>query len=291
MDKIHSLGASPPTFHKGSATRILTLAGLLLILHSIALKYLQADFAESNFQSNLVRIQSYLFGPHHDVVLAGSSISGRLLPRYFAAHGVLVANLGLDGSGVRVAMDIIRQRPDLPSTILLEIYSLLREPDTNDRILQEAMRSPSFLLSRYLPVMRAAARPSALLYSKLKKYSDQLKVTSSFAPALVKTLVQTEPTNRMLSVEDEAIEADKADWLAQIAFQFPKTYLLRIPTGPFSTPRKPDFIDHLAHKTNIPVIDLTLTSIPFTYTDGRHLDAVSAEAACAVITDQLRSHP
>jgi hypothetical protein len=127
-----------------------------------------AELAESNFQANLIRLQTFLFGPPPRAIIVGSSFSGRLLPSYFEGTELApLANVGLDGSGPLFGLDLVRTRP--PAIILVEANTLLRPPNENDAALDAALRSLQFRLSRYLPLLQAQWRPSSMLYDWFKQ--------------------------------------------------------------------------------------------------------------------------
>src|SRR6266496_1401013 len=96
------------------ALRILGLSaafGVILVIFGSVTPW-RAELAETNFQANLIRVQAFLFDPLPRAVLVGSSISGRLLPSYFAQTSLApFANLGLDGSGPSLGLDFVLQRP------------------------------------------------------------------------------------------------------------------------------------------------------------------------------------
>jgi len=153
---------------------ILALAAILLAAYSLLLHWtgLRAELAESNLQANLIRVSNYLYEKPTSIALVGSSVAGRLLPKYFQESELEVQNLGLDGSCPLFAFEIIRQRSALPRYILVDTYSLFQPLSTNDETLREAVDSPSFFASKRLVAMRSSSRPSSILYSRLKQLKD-----------------------------------------------------------------------------------------------------------------------
>lgn len=132
----------------------------------------RADLAESNLQANLIRITRYLNAESPDIVLVGSSISGRLLPEYFDLSGRQVLNLGLDGSGPLFAFEVLSQAPQPPGLVLLECDSLFRPLSPNDEILRESMESTTANLSEYIALFRPEVRPITVAYARLKSWRD-----------------------------------------------------------------------------------------------------------------------
>ncbi len=281
--------ASQPTGK--NAVSILLLAVLLCVGYAMlcALLHWRADFAESNFQSNLLRTQRYLFGPKPDAVLAGSSITGRLLPKYFTASGWQVANLGLDGSGSSLGVEIIRRRPDPPPLVFVEVNSLLRKPNRNDAILSDAINDPSFALAKAVAICRAEQRPSALLYNVFKTYNDRRLSehagSSTRQPLSAVTITAPEKPLGALPDSLAAIETN----LKALQSAGAHTVFLRVPAGgPPPAQRQADLADEFVAKMGARQIEaLTLADgESMIFTDGLHLASKSAATVSQTIVKQ-----
>lgn len=219
-------------------------------------------------------------------MLAGSSVSGRLLPRYFREHEIKLANLGLDGSGTAFALDVIGRRADPPRMVLLETYSLFAAPTPNDEVLRQAIEDPSFRFSRFITPMRAESRPSSFLYSIMKRRSDR-------AASLRSATAVTPSTTPLVSAADDDVAlpdnfSSSRDRLR--SFQSPgcSLFLLRLPTGQNPSPRPRDAADLLSEETGIPLIDATAAGIVPSYTDGLHLTSKAAAEVSAFIATRLK---
>ncbi len=83
----------------------------------------KAEFAEVIFQSNLIRLQAWEFEAPRSNLIVGSSISGRLLPGYFAGTPLAsMDDLGLDGSGPEFGLRMALARSNPPSRIFVEVH-------------------------------------------------------------------------------------------------------------------------------------------------------------------------
>jgi len=133
----------------------------------------RAQLAETNFQSNMIRLADYRHGPRPHAVLIGTSLSGRLLPGYFREAGMEVANLGLDGAMVVTGMEIALSRPDPALVWLVETRTLGQEAGANDAQLLAALDDFSFWLGARFPALQASARPSSILYTRMKAAKDR----------------------------------------------------------------------------------------------------------------------
>jgi hypothetical protein len=84
-----------------------------------------------------------------------------------------VANLGLDGAMAVTGMEIALRRPDPAPLWLVETRTLGREPGANDAQLLAALDDFSFRLGGRIRALRASARPSSMLYTRLKLDRDR----------------------------------------------------------------------------------------------------------------------
>src|SRR5262245_21048939 len=148
---------------------ILGLTVLLLIVWSGLLRLLpsRATLAESNFQANLIRLQRSLSSTSKPpAALIGSSITGRILPEYFEGTPLAGSvNLGLDGSGPALALEMVDRMKAPPSLLLIEANLLPVPPSANDTELRKTVDGWWFKLASRVDVLRAESRPSSLLYS------------------------------------------------------------------------------------------------------------------------------
>jgi hypothetical protein len=286
---------------------IICLSALLVAGYAIFARVApwRAKLAETNFQANLIRLQAFLFDPQPRAVLVGSSISGRLLPDYFDKTQLApMANLGLDGSSALFGLDLTLTRP--PQVVIVEVNTLLKQPDANDQLLAATIHSPSFRLSGYLPILRAQSRPSSMLYSWLKlRRNNPAAISPDVPPAAPPTsafslqpsaLPHSAPT--IPSPSSEASYAATRDRLrAQI--QALRTrgchiVLVRLPAGHQSASDNQathDFCDNLAQEFNLRQLDLgaelSSRGRPISYTDGMHLTPSSAREASRLLAELL----
>jgi hypothetical protein len=249
-----------------------------------------AQLAETNYQSNLIRLQAFLFDQEPRSVLVGSSLSGRLLPGYFQGTELApLANLGLDGSNPRFGLEIVAQRP--PRLVLIEENMLLRALDANDQLLEQATRSRLFRLSRSLPFLRARARPSSMLYSWLK-----LRSREQSAPAMQSAAPEkpgAAPETALVSLDVPGHETTHAKLRSQIQALIKRgcrIVLVRLPSGRKRTvENEPAFAlgEQLAKEMHLLEVDLdaecSSRGDTLRYTDGQHLAPASARTASRLL--------
>lgn len=161
---------------------LVLLAGWRLLLATTAWR---ADFAENNYQQNLLRIeglqQRIAGGNPPGTVLAGTSITGRLLPAFFDGTPLAgAANLGLDGMSPAFALELLTREKSVPKRVFLETYVLHKSAATNEQLVRDSLASPAGWLAAKDPLFRTETRPSTLLYSRLKRGRES---TASGKPA------------------------------------------------------------------------------------------------------------
>lgn len=243
----------------------------------------RSDWAENNFQANLIRLQAWQLDPHPSTVLIGSSIGGRLLPGYFQNTSLgAVANLGLDGSGPEAGLRLLLLSSNPPPLILIEGHRLAKNWGTNDDLLLEAIRSPQFMASRWVTGLRADVRPSSLLFSFLKRHSGGGSATVPSTNASLHVAVET---------PDPGWEERLRHLVDQLRRRGSEVRLCRLPVGrenPTSD-STPDFIADLAEAWGTPYLDVDREckrqGLVLTYTDGLHLTPDSARKAAIVLAE------
>ncbi len=278
-----------------------TLAILLLTAGLAALsvgllhtRFWRAELAETNFQSNLIRLQSFFFGAQPKAVLVGSSFSGRLLPSYFEGTQIApLANLGLDGSSALMGLEFCAERP--PGLVLVEANTMLVGYNKNEHSLTETVRSFGFRLSKYVPVLRARGRPSSVLYSWMKARGPRAQgLTRQFAEASQEEQNQqagkqssNEPSAAALAETKNAVRRR----IAEVQRLGCKIVLVRLPCGGRFPKTHPTmvFADELAREFKLPQIDLeqecSSRGCHLAYTDGLHLAPLSAREASKVLAE------
>ena len=243
--------------------------------------------AESNFHANRLRLEAWFLDPMPSNVLAGSSISGRLLPGYFAGTALEgIANLGLDGSGPLTALDCVLMRitngGPAPRRVFLEIHRLDRTNDANDRLLLESAQGFSMRLAGVLPASRAASRPSTVAYAWLKDRQPGGAISAG----------------RPLG--DDRTVIGEPDWLRQTRDRVDRlrawgveVVLLRLPVGRENPvdPQASNFADEVARRLGIALLDLnrrtTLAGTALNYSDGLHLTADSARTVARILAQSV----
>ncbi len=177
--------SSPPAVSSGPpggfarsrvARRILGLAVLLGVGWVAFLHWLpwRGEYAENNYQQNLLRIENLERAIRSEnppeSVLAGTSISGRILPSFFNGTTLAgTANLGLDGTSPVFSLELLRRLPRLPRRVFLETHALHQAPADNERVIQESLASPAGRWVAAGWMFSTAERPSTVLYTTVKK--------------------------------------------------------------------------------------------------------------------------
>ncbi|MCW5557047.1 MAG: hypothetical protein KIT22_04315 [Verrucomicrobiae bacterium] len=271
--------------------RIALLAALLCGGWWIALKFLpKPALAETNYEANRLREERWLLGPKAPAALVGTSISGRLLPDYFEGTPLAgLANLGLDGASPHTGLRLAAMRPDAVPLVLLEVQKLSMLPGPNDRQLLDLASGVGLRVSEWLPLTRAEARPSTVLYAWLKERREG--GGSGADPATPRSETST-----------NAAAEPPLDWRPRIRAAIDavqqsgaRVILVRLPAGRANPadPELPNEADATAREFGLPLVDLLRLSrkegLSMTYTDGLHLTPPSARAVSQLLVRALQA--
>ena len=152
--------------HFLKSTREFGVVVILLALHviCISLPGREAKLASSNLMTNLSRLEALPKVTSRTVVLAGSSITGRLLEEYFSPTGPPVHNLGLDGCGSLEAMQTLLTARQLPAVILVELNTFKPGFEKTFKQVMEAHSPRREQASQFFPFLRSRERPLDILY-------------------------------------------------------------------------------------------------------------------------------
>lgn len=255
-----------------------------------------AELAETNFEANLIRLQTFLFQRPPHAVLVGSSITGRLLPSYFTGTSLApTANLGLDGSGTLFGLELVRTNP-VP-VVILEENTFLRTPNSNEQALARTLAGFDFRLSKYLPLLRAQSRPSSMLYTWIKLRNRG----GNRAAAEPASAAGPAPTPLPSPSEDAAFQTvhnQLRDGIKQLLEHGCRVVVLRLPSGQQLTSagdRAAALGETLAREFNLLRVDLGQECAnrgeSVTFTDGVHLSSGSARQASRLLAEVLARRP
>jgi hypothetical protein len=144
------------------------VALILLGLHMVFISWpgRHATFGSSNLMTNLARMDDRENVTADSLVLAGSSMSGKLLGEYFEKFPAV--NMGLDGCGSMEAAAALVDAGKFPQTVSLEVNTLR---PTYAEVFQQVLQAQSPLrqsLTRWLPFLAAKERPVDVAYDFLR---------------------------------------------------------------------------------------------------------------------------
>lgn len=271
------------------------LSGLILsvtlcfCVQGLALKQVggRPGKSESNFFSSLGRIQAGIrMEPR--VMLLGSSITGRLPDESGGFDGV--ANLGCDGGS---AADVLRaiDRGTLPGAPLLivEGNTLYRAVGASASEVGEAIDGLWFSVGRRIPVLSAAARPSAFAYSALLERRLGQPSTTRNAVLPVKGTPGVPVVYAPLGREAEALVAELSEVISRLQNRGMRVEVVVLPPG--AAPGSPNLQvpQVLAGRSGVRFWDLNkgLPEGAVKLTDGVHMDRASATATLRTLMRQL----
>jgi hypothetical protein len=273
---------------------ILAVAAVFCAAWSLALRALpRPALAETNYEANRLRIENWLLGPPAPAVVVGTSLSGRLLPGYFDDTPLAgMANLGLDGACPETGLKLALMRQPTPKLVLLEVQYLSKPPARNDQQLLELATGVGLQVSKYLPLTRADARPSTVLYGWLK---ERQRDDSSHRGEPVATRPERGSAAPTEMVEDPDWRQRIEPLIRRLEDADSRVMLLRLPAGRRnpSNPEAANEADTIAAELGVPLLDLLRIGrqrgLEITYSDGLHLTPSSARAVSRLLAEQLNT--
>ncbi len=248
---------------------------------------IQPKTAESNYVANQMRLQAMEYGPNEiNIAVTGSSLTARLDAQELTDEGVSL-NLGLDGSNAIFSANELIDSGKIPNVLIIELNTIYRETDKNDRVLAEGMQSGTHKLAKYFTLVRAQSRPVTIIYSKSKSFKDSKLNTSLEAI----DYLNIKPQNSYIAkgnngnhepcpeLENLIIKAQEKDI---------RVVLLIIPDGINKPFKYGSLVEEMISKHEVEILDMkTPFSDKMTYTDGLHLSEPSAQFITEVIANAL----
>jgi len=244
--------------------------------------------SESNYFSSVARVQTETQGSPR-VMLLGSSITGRLGDRAEKIAGV--ANLGCDGGSAMVTLRAIDEGllPTAP-VMIIEANTLAYELEHRGKDIGKAIHSDWFKVGLKTPNLSATARPTAFAYSWLiaRKADGGVASGDEVLPITSKPGVLDPATSPALDEKSTALVEEMAGILKRLENKGSKIFIVMLPGVPKDFPRK-EIAVALACKSGVPWWDLTegLPANAVGFTDGLHLDALSAQKVMNTLRAQL----
>jgi hypothetical protein len=267
---------------------ILAIGAGLSLCWMAALRFLpRPALAETNYEANRLRIEGWLLDPPAPSVLVGTSIAGRLLTGYFADTPLAdAANLGLDGASPATGLRLALMRGTPPGILFLDVHLLDMPPEANDRQLLGLATGAGLRVGRLLPLSRARARPSTVLYGWLKERQGTRAgdgVGGEAAPP---------PSPRSVKADAEGKEAQYSEvvkLLRELRDKGTRIVLIRLPAGWMNLHEREtlDRAERISRELGSPLVDLLKLSresgLGIAYTDGLHLTPRSARAVARLL--------
>ena len=269
----------------------------LLALHVLcfSLPGRKAKLASSNLMTNLARLESlHQLGPQ-TTVLAGSSITGRLLEEYFSPQ-LPIANLGLDGCGSLEAMQALLAQPQRPAVVMIELNTFKPGLEKAYEQVRTAFQPRRAQAAQFLPFLRIDQRPADLLYDFTRsfKQSDGQGGQIAWNDAIRITAPIWKPQTRTAAeqaAEAAYLEAARAV-ITRLHAEGCRMLFVLVPDALFTDPwhdRNFERALDIAAPLGLPIFDLRrATGVEsLSWTDQIHLTPAAARTVAAFLETEL----
>lgn len=135
------------------------------------------DYGQNQPDTNLLRVEDYLFKPDRDTVLAGSSLTFLLSP---SRLGDGIANIAMSGDSPATDLALLALSGAAPKLVLVEINQLWLSVNMN--VVESELRFPNRQLHKGLRAFRAGYDPANLFGRALQALTKKSN-TESVPPA------------------------------------------------------------------------------------------------------------
>lgn len=276
------------------------IALCLLLLHVtfISRPGRHAVLASSNLMTNLIRMEARPQISPDALVLAGSSITGRILEDFFPPSAGPAVNLGLDGCGSLEAAAAVVASGKFPQTLLLEANTVGPVYAENFKTVLASLSPARQGAQQWFPFLAAKERPVDLVYNVLR---GRKQAAESITGSLMWNASAILP---VLPAEEEAAMADKAtkDYFtaARHTLSELRAHGVRMAFVVYPADREPQSTDRhapailcsrtLAREFGLPVFDVRKCDgqEKLTFTDYVHLSPAGAQMVATLLEMEVR---
>ena len=117
----------------------------------------KVENGQNQQDTNLLRLEDYLFKPDRDTVLAGSSLTFVLSPQLLGGN---IANIAMSGESPATDIALVAQSGTAPKLVMVEINQLWL--GVNAALIGSELRFPNWQLRKNLRAFRAGYDPANL---------------------------------------------------------------------------------------------------------------------------------
>ena len=144
---------------KRSVIIALVLIGIYAILFNMVLKVRYDQITQSQWQSNLVSAQNYLYGTvQSQKVIIGSSLAARLVADSLDATYL---NLSIGGMSIFDGLELVKAKETKPKIMFIESNYFMNPG--NDEFHKTIFDPVGFRVKKYIPMFRDNIKPVALI--------------------------------------------------------------------------------------------------------------------------------
>ena len=249
--------------------------------------------ATSNLTTNLIRLEASKRETPVDLIIAGSSITGRLLEENFSTPSK-VMNLGLDGCGSLQALEVILKSDRHPSVVLLEVNTLKPGHEKNFELVTKARSERRERAGRSLSFLKSAERPVDLTYEFIRNLKQPAATAGAQLTWQDAMLVQTAPLPPLEDAVNRKFEASLRASLAEFRKREPQcklAFILIPDSAPDNPWHQPELTRAVAagQEFGVPVFDLRFAAGTETlsWSDGVHLTVPAAKVVSKFVEETI----
>ena len=251
-----------------------------------------ARFAESNLVSNQIRLQEINDESQPQGVLIGPSMIARLSAEKASTGEISIIQMGLDGGHGRLGLNLLEELGKQPEIVIIEGNSLAMAATGNEDFLLGQISEPVFKIAAVLPSVRAAQRPSAVVYSRLKEWKDGRNGTITELSKEPLPLGLVSPVASELSQVEHKRMEELISRVEGLGISWDRVLIVMLPNGAHKNLSDYGIASELQKRTGVRILDLKghAKEGEYRFTDGLHLDLASGNRVSERVRHVLQNH-
>lgn len=167
-------------FNFNKITKIVLIFVILFVVYNIYLFLVKPVISmyQNTNQSNIAKVQNYIYGKQHSTIIVGSSLSNTMKQSFFTDD---IYNLAFSGGSSLTGLEIIKKSGRLPKIILVE-SNIIFERDIDNEMIDKIYQPILWKIKRDIPALQEKYQPLNIVATFLKKtqgksHSQRMKDT------------------------------------------------------------------------------------------------------------------
>ena len=124
----------------------------------------EVSMYQNTNQSNISKVQDYVYGKQYSTVIVGSSLANTMKQSFFNDD---IYNLAFSGGSSLTGLELIKKSGVFPKIILIE-SNVIFERDADDNMIDKIYQPILWKIKRYMPALQEKYQPLNIMASLIK---------------------------------------------------------------------------------------------------------------------------